>query len=179
MSTNKCARQLLENEYGKGCMFKKADIEKKVAELKTIKTYKKFLQETRYTGKKIKQLERNMTYHHLKHQSEGGKATIENGSIVNELAHRYLHSLSREQEEIINNMLRKHKMQIAGGIIQTSDNEISMQMPFLIDIETEKELYNENNCIVIPAYDTKQEKVKYNRAEFKKETKKFIDDYIR
>lgn len=46
-------------------MFKKAHIEEQVEALRVIKTYKMFLRETRYTGKKIQQLEGNMTYHHL------------------------------------------------------------------------------------------------------------------
>lgn len=42
----------------------KAHIEEQVEALRVIKTYKMFLRETRYTGKKIQQLEGNMTYHH-------------------------------------------------------------------------------------------------------------------
>ena len=54
MSDNSKARQQLESIYGKGCMFKKARIEDQIEALKTIKTYKTFLRETRYTGKKIR-----------------------------------------------------------------------------------------------------------------------------
>ena len=84
MSDNTKGRKSLERTYGKGCMFKKAHIEEQVEALRVIKTYKMFLRETRYTGKKIQQLEGNMTYHHLKHRSEGGKTNDENGSIINE-----------------------------------------------------------------------------------------------
>ena len=52
MSDNSKARQQLESIYGKGCMFKKARVEDQIEALKTIKTYKTFLRETRYTGKK-------------------------------------------------------------------------------------------------------------------------------
>ena len=53
-----------------------------------------------------------MNYHHLKHKSEGGETTIENGAIVSALAHMYMHSLPREQEEFINDELRKYKQEI-------------------------------------------------------------------
>ncbi len=112
MSSNKTARQKLEKEYGKGCMFKKANIEEKIEKKKTIKTYKKFLEERHYTSKFIKLYKKQMNYHHLKHKSEGGETTIENGAIVSALAHMYMHSLPREQEEFINDELRKYKQEI-------------------------------------------------------------------
>ena len=138
MSDNSKARQQLESIYGKGCMFKKARIEDQIEALRTIKTYKTFLRETRYTGKKIRLLEKNMTYHHLRHASEGGKATVENGAVVNELAHRYLHSLPREQEETVNNMLRKFKLQ--GGIIAPTENGLQTIQPIQIDLDFDFDL---------------------------------------
>ena len=47
--------------------------------------------------------------HHLRHRSENGATSIENGANVAEVAHQYMHSLPRDQEEIINNMLRQWK----------------------------------------------------------------------
>ena len=61
MSSNKTARQKLEKEYGKGDMFKKANIEEKIEKKKTIKTYKKFLEERHYTGKFIKLYKKQTT----------------------------------------------------------------------------------------------------------------------
>ena len=113
MSDNTKGRHQLEQIYGKGCMFKKAKVEEQIYALRQkriIKSYKSFLKETKYTLKKIRQLEGNMTYHHLKHRSEGGKTNVENGAIVNEMAHRYMHSLPREDEEVINDMIRHYKL---------------------------------------------------------------------
>lgn len=176
MSSNKQAREKLEAIYGKGCMFKKAHIEDQIDKLKTIKTYKTFLKETRYTGKKIRLLERNMTYHHLKHQSEGGKATNENGAVVNELAHRYLHSLNREDEEIINNMLRQYKYQMAVGVLTPTAHTINMDNNSIIDLQMDLD-----NCITIPVYDTTQQDIKklheFKRSKQKKETQQLIDEY--
>lgn len=180
MSDNTKGRQQLEKIYGKGCMFKKAHIEEQIEALKTIKTYKRFLRETRYTGKKIRQLENNMTYHHLKHRSEGGKTNTDNGSIVNEMAHRYMHSLPRAEEEVINNMLRKYKM--SGGILVPDDNGIHVQQPVQIDLD-----FDMSDCITIPVYDNTKEdyerRQKYNRAKAKRELQEIIreseelDDY--
>lgn len=175
---NRTARLCLERKYGKGCMFKKADIPTQIEKLRTIKTYKTFLKETRYTGKKIRLLENNMTYHHLKHKSDGGKATEENGAVVNELAHRYLHSLPREQEEIINNMLRQYKLQISGGVIQATDKGLEPELPYVIDLELDL-----NDCDTIPVYTTEQTpskkpKQKYNRAKSKRAFNRFVEDEL-
>lgn len=175
MSTNKVARQKLEAIYGKGCMFKKAHIPEQIENLKTIKTYKRFLQETRYSGRKIRLLEKNMTYHHLRHVSEGGKATDENGAVVNELAHRYLHSLPRDEEEVVNNMLRQYKLKIDGGIMTATDEGLKIEQPFAVDIEMDL-----NDCIVIPAHDITAEDMKkrekFNRAKVKRETQQLIEE---
>lgn len=106
---NRSARLALASIFGSGCMFKKSHAEEYVEKLGTIKTYKIYKTEKRYTPKQVKCLEQRMTLHHLKHKSEGGRATIQNGAIINELAHRYLHSLPRSQEEIINDYIREWK----------------------------------------------------------------------
>lgn len=106
---NRTIRHNLERIFGKGCMFQKAYIAEKIEQIGGIKTYKQFIQEKHYTLKEIKRLEANITLHHLRHRSEGGPTTEENSANINELAHRYAHSLPRHQEEIINNMLRDYK----------------------------------------------------------------------
>lgn len=161
---NKAARKELERIYGKGCMFTKAHCEEQIEALRTIKTFKRYKEEKRYTGKKIKELVRQMTYHHLEHRSEGGKTNLENGAVVNGLAHAYLHSLPREQEEIVNNMIRQYKMGMAimtnGEITQTQ----AIDLDFNLDLD---------DCIVIPLEDNNR---KYNRAKMKRETQRLIDE---
>lgn len=177
MSDNASGRKQLEQIYGKGCMFKKAGIEDKLQALPQIKSYKIFKQQTRYTSRKIRQLERNMTYHHLKHRSEGGKTREENGSIINELAHRYMHSLPRDQEEIINNMIREYKQSIKCGIMQVEEKGISMQQPVTLNFEFDPE-----DCITIQVYDNTIEdykkREKFNRAKVKRQTRQFIEDEL-
>lgn len=106
---NRKIREALERIYGEGCMFQKARIEQRIEQLGGIKTYKQFKEQHRYTLKKIKAFEGMMTYHHIKHKAEGGETSIENGAVINSLAHTYMHSLPRADEEVINDMLRDYK----------------------------------------------------------------------
>ena len=68
--SNRRIRIALARTFGDGCMFKKSHSEQFVEKLGTIKTYKRYKVEKRYTGKQIRQLEAWMTLHHLKHRSE-------------------------------------------------------------------------------------------------------------
>ena len=116
MSGNKKVHKQLALIYGEKCMFLASHCDDA-----SYRTY-----QGRYTSKEMKRLVKTLTVHHLKHKSEGGKATIENCSLVNELAHRYLHSLPREYEEIINDRIRKWK---ECKVIET-ELEIPIQVNF-------------------------------------------------
>ena len=142
-------------------MFKKAGIEQKIEQKKTIKTYKKFLEEKRYTGKKIKHYEEIMTMHHLRHRSEEGKTDIQNGSVVNSLAHTYMHSLPREQEEYINNELREYKRQHSKECPVEFVDYLPLDWEVKAMVFTPKEL---------------QPKKKYNRAKDKREFMKRVEE---
>ena len=178
--TNKSARLALEAIYGKGCMFQKAYIAKKIEQIGGIKTYKTFVEEKHYKLKKIKSLERTMTYHHLKHEADGGRATVRNGAIVNELAHQYLHSLPRDEEEIINNMLRQYKyeFEMRGGLMIPTDNGLEMQQPFSIDLGFDIG----DDYISIPVYDNTKEDMekrqKFNRAKVKRDFQRQVEEEL-
>lgn len=178
---NKSARHLLERLYGKGCMFERAHIPERLLQLDIkIKGYRLYVSETRYKRRKINKLESTMTYHHLQHRSEGGRTTIENGSVINELAHRYIHSLPRDQEEIINNMLRDYKQSfgLKGGILVPTDVGIETIQPIKIDLDYEID----DDCIVIPVCDTieneKDKNKSFSRARTKQETRLLIDEVL-
>lgn len=162
MRTNKSARKALEAIYGKGCMFKKARIAEKIEAMGGIKTYKKFLEERRFRPKDIKKLERILTFHHLVHKFDGGRATVQNGAEVNSLAHTYMHSLPREQEEIINDMLRKYKHSIECNV-EFVDN---LTLPFTIVATT-----------FTPGR-SKRRNEEYNRAKEKRKLQAEIDRFI-
>ncbi len=110
MSDNKAKREELERIYGAGSMFQRSKAEEYISTLPKIKGYQRYIHEKRFTTKEIKKLVRQMNFHHLKHVSEGGETTLENGAVVNALEHRYMHDLPRAHEEIINNHIRRWKI---------------------------------------------------------------------
>jgi len=166
MSSNKRIREKVEQIYGKGCMFKKAGIEGRIERIRSIKTYKRYIAEKRYTSKKIKHYESIMSYHHLKHKSDGGGKSVENGAVINSLAHSYLHSLPRHHEEIINNMLRQYKINVA--VMKGTE------------IEAQQLEFDLSDYIEIPL---ERDNKKYNRAKVKREWEKKaregLDEYYR
>lgn len=165
MASNKTKRLQLEQIYGEGSMFQKSKAEEYIATLPKIKGYKKFIHEKHFTSKEIKKLVRRMNYHHLHHKADGGKTDLENGAVVNELEHRYIHSLPRNQEEIINNHIRKWK----ADFITLSSQGVADHQEIDIDLNTD--------YIEIPTYDYKPKKVnkkQYEEKQRKKETKEFL-----
>ena len=110
MSDNKAKREELEKIYGSGSMFQRSKAEEYISTLPKIKGYQRYIHERKFTTKEIRKLVRQMNYHHLKHVSEGGTTTLENGAVVNALEHQYMHNLPRGHEEVINNHIRKWKV---------------------------------------------------------------------
>lgn len=162
MSSNKKVREALESVYGRRCMFKMAKIAERIEAVGGIKTYKKFLEEKRYTLKDIKKLEKILTYHHLRHKFEGGKATIENGAEINSLAHTYMHSLPREHEEVINNMLREYK------------NSMECTVEFVDNLDFP---YTINTTVFVPD-ELGKKKQKYNRTKEKRKWQEEIEEEL-
>lgn len=156
---NKIIRERLEKIYGKGCMFQKAYIAERIEKMGGIKTYREYQREHKYTLKKIKKLEETMTLHHLKHRSEGGATSERNGAVVNSLAHGYLHSLPRHEEEIVNNMLREYK---ECGVVFEEDLDTGLEID-LLEMSFEPDL--------------KVKKRKFSRAETKRETMEKIREW--
>lgn len=110
MSSNKKKREQLEQRYGKGSMFQKAKTEEYIETIPRIKGIKQYIRERKFTGKQIEKLMAEMQYHHMKHLSEGGKTTLENGAVVTGLEHQYMHAQPRACEEIMNNHIRQWKI---------------------------------------------------------------------
>ncbi|MBO7079699.1 MAG: hypothetical protein J6W64_07830, partial [Bacilli bacterium] len=85
---NKTAAQKLAQIYGKRDMFVAADVEAKLEILK-IRSYKKFVKEQKFKGIPISN---QLTFHHLRHRSEGGDASVYNGALIGYSRHQYMHS---------------------------------------------------------------------------------------
>jgi len=139
---NKSAKHRLEQIYGKKDMFVAADVETKLEILK-IRSYRKFEKEQRFKGIPISQ---QLTFHHLRHRSEGGDASVYNGALIGYSHHQYMHSLPREEEEIINNIIREWKFNF---VIMQGDGQILESGSITPDF---------SDYYTIPAYDTKEKK---------------------
>lgn len=179
---NKRIRDELERIYGKGCMFQKAYVADRLRQLGvslTYGTYKK-----RFTLKQQKTLEKRMTLHHMKHKAHGGKTNLENGAVVNELAHRYIHSLDRKEEELANDMMREWKRDKDNGFepftaedvekfeecdVELADEE-QIEFPLELGVMT---IQVDKNGIKVKG----KKKKKYNRAKQKRKTNKLIKRY--
>lgn len=168
---NKVIRERLERIYGKGCMFQKAYIADRIEAMGGIKTYREYIQEHKYTFKKIKKLESTMTLHHLHHRSHGGATSERNGAVVNSLAHGYLHSLERAEEEIVNGMLRDYKAGIDSGRYKRVDVELNDDFDSGIEINFAELSVGDFGLEVKP-------KGKYNRAKVKEEIRRIVEEDI-
>jgi hypothetical protein len=105
--------------------------------------------------------------HHLQHKSEKGATTVENGANVAEVAHQYMHSLPREQEEIINDMLREWKHDFKLGVVELTTEGIK-QAQVIEPPEAVEE------CIEIPLEPmTEEELKKYEEHKRKRNERVF------
>lgn len=175
MSSNKRAKQALIEIYGNRCMFERARIAERIEQMGGIRSYRSYVVEKRFKGKKIA---KQLSYHHLRHKSEGGPATVENGALIDATAHAYLHSLPRHQEEIINNMLRLHKLSVielnTQGVIQHDAIEFDMTDYITIPVYNDNERYNRKKAIR-----EKKMQEQRSRAQIKRETRKALEEYYK
>lgn len=146
-SKNKPIRDELERIYGKGCMFQKAYVAERLRRImleNEKKTGKQFVAYTtykrKYPLKRQIQMEKSMTLHHLKHKSEGGPTNLDNGAVINALAHQWLHTLPREMEERGNDMLRQYK--------RILDNQFAKTKPLLTEEEYLKKIEEAEGCSI-------------------------------
>ena len=164
--SNKQAKKRLIRLFGRTDMFVAARVAESLEAL-GITSYKVFERQKRYKGKPISQ---QLTFHHLKHRSEGGDRSVENGALIGDTHHQYLHSLDRNEEEIANNLIREWKMNF---LIMNGKGELQDSGQFIPDF---------SDYITIPVFDgppPKKEidKRKRTRAQEKRELQDLIDEY--
>lgn len=157
--SNKSVRQLMEKKYGKRCMIEAAGIRKiPVSERKKIKGYRR--------------TQEQLTYHHILEKSNGGPATEENGAVIKEYNHAWLHRLPEDQKQIINRKLQEYKMTFVE--LKATDRGLETEaheIPIELDL---------SDCIEIPLYDNtkedNQKRQKFNRAKVKEEFRRRIEE---
>lgn len=103
-------------------------------------------------------LESHPSYHHLVKKANGGKKTINNGAILNEVAHHYLHlieSYDLELYDYINSILKKENEQ---GYL--SRNHLKTIDKLLYSFEKEHcGTYNANGKLLIKEEYTQRKKI--------------------
>ena len=163
---NQRAKNRLIQKFGKICMVEEAGI-------------RKISRAVRIKIKGYKMSDDIITFHHLIPRRKGGKATPGNGALVKDYNHRWLESLSEEEREDVNNQLRDFKLNFSQ--LHTGKNGLDVDDSGTIDLDFGG--MEEEDCIVIPAFDTtredKKKKGKYKtRAQLKVELQKEIDDIL-
>ena len=98
MSSNKSVKEAMIRRYGNKCFIERLKLRDTSG--------------LRYTGcgqlKRMKQL----TYHHIRMKSQGGKATIENGALLSAENHQWFHKQSKPDQTRMNEMFQELKRQI-------------------------------------------------------------------
>lgn len=100
MSSNKGAKQKLIQLYGKECFIDKLKLrppEDKPARYKS-----------KGQMKRMKQL----TYHHIREKSKGGKATVENGALLSAENHEWFNKQPQYIQRQLNNIFQEYKRQV-------------------------------------------------------------------
>lgn len=91
----------------------------------------------------------NATFHHIQKKEHGGKETIDNGAILSEISHRYLHIIECKDIELyltLNNMLKIINTQ---GYAPTMEQYRIINHIFLLFEEKHKKDKTSKNKILI------------------------------
>lgn len=156
MSSNKSIREIMERKYGRQCMIEAAGIRYiPKSERRKIKGYSKN--------------QERLTYHHIKEKAKGGKATEDNGAILKEYNHEWLHRLPQPEKDKVNQALQEYKLNVATISLSPKLQVESKEIRLNLDL---------SDCITIPVYDDKDQdrKKRFNRAKEKAELRKMIED---
>lgn len=140
MSSNKKVKEKLIQLYGAECFIEKLHLRKD--------------KERHYTSKKQMKIMKQLTYHHIKEKSKGGRATVENGALLSEENHIWFHKQNNVSQAKMNKKFQEYKK---------------------CKVELVDEVPEEIEIVAID-FDITEEKVKYNRAKKKQEDRKKIDE---
>jgi len=143
---NKEARRILIQLYGPECFIDKLHL-------------RKYDKPVHYTSKGQRERMKQLTYHHIREKSKGGKATVENGALLSEENHIWFHRQSKEKQKQMNNTFQQYKKcKVEFADIPEPEFEIKFA-----EIEVEDKI-----------------KIKpINRAKIKEETRKAYQEYLK
>lgn len=102
MSANKSTKNKLMMKFGKVCFIEELGLRTKEEIQAEMKQYKSKGQRKRMD---------ELTYHHIIAKCNGGETTEQNGAILRNINHAWLHRLPPEQQAVINQMLIQYKLE--------------------------------------------------------------------
>jgi len=113
--SNKSAKEELIRLYGKECFIEKLHLRPDT--------------ERKYTGKAQYHRMKQLTYHHIREKSKGGKATVENGALLSAENHEWFNKQSKEKQRELNNAFQeyKHRVDIHCATLVLKDKDIEIE----------------------------------------------------
>lgn len=102
MSANKSQKNRLMMKFGKKCFIEELGLRTKEEVQADIRQYKSKGQRKRMD---------ELTYHHIIAKCNGGETTEQNGAILRNINHVWLHRLPPEKQAVINKMLIQYKLE--------------------------------------------------------------------
>ena len=139
--SNKSAKEKLIELYGAECFIEKLHLRKDT-------------EPRRYSSKGQYKKMKQLTFHHIREKSKGGKTTVENGALLSQENHMWFNKQSPEAQAKMNKLFQEYK---------------KCRVVLVDDLEPNIEVHS---SIFIPEGD-----LKYNRAKEKEHMKKIIKEY--
>lgn len=136
MSANKSTKNKLMMKFGKVCFIEELGLRTKEEVQADIKQYK-----SKGQRKRMDQL----TYHHIIAKCNGGETTEQNGAILRNINHVWLHRLPPEKQAIINRMLIQYKLEHYKEVdfeeVEELESGIIVASTIIVPKEKEKERF--------------------------------------
>ena len=119
----------------------------------------------RMTIKGYKKSQEKITFHHLVKKEDGGEVSEENGALLKEYNHKWIHTLPPEKLEQVNNKLREYKLSVIQlGYEETQRQIVCEELDFKVpNLDSDGVDY-----YVIRAYDNKESQ-RPNERQYAKE----------
>lgn len=136
MSANKSTKNKLMMKFGKKCFIEELGLRTKEEVQVDIRQYKSKGQRRRMD---------ELTYHHIIAKCNGGETTEENGAILRNINHVWLHRLPLEKQKIINQMLIQYKLEHYTEVefeeVEELESGIIVASTIIVPKEKEKERF--------------------------------------
>lgn len=136
MSANKSTKNKLIMKFGKKCFIEELGLRTKEEVQADIRQYKSKGQRKRMD---------ELTYHHIIAKCNGGETTEQNGAILRNINHVWLHRLPPEKQAVINQMLIQYKLEHYKEVdfeeVEELESGIIVASTIIVPKEKEKERF--------------------------------------